>query len=222
MNPEINPYLLSADAKKSDSPSKSPTRKDKQQTPNLKSIPIPIPSNPKSKEDSVSSSSSKSFYSKSFNSDSVSQSSSKLGLSSSVNSSNSKPSLIDLNISKSYNLPGLKNYNELNFDDGDVDKSSDHDSFSESSSVDEVFDLRRPPTSEILPLQVLSIESPLMNNQNTSLSAQSNVDRERKFKQSKLLLVSLLENFCMLYDQSPERNRKLFFLLCKQLSMMGV
>ncbi|KAI8609407.1 hypothetical protein BC830DRAFT_1150666 [Chytriomyces sp. MP71] len=48
------------------------------------------------------------------------------------------------------------------------------------------------------------------------------VVRERKLKQGRLLLVSLLENFCMLYDQSPERNKKLFFVLCKQLSAMGI
>ncbi|ORY47322.1 kinase-like protein [Rhizoclosmatium globosum] len=46
--------------------------------------------------------------------------------------------------------------------------------------------------------------------------------RERKLKQGRLLLVCLLENFCMLYDQSPERNKKLFFTLCKQLSSMGI
>ncbi|KAI9350935.1 kinase-like domain-containing protein [Obelidium mucronatum] len=46
--------------------------------------------------------------------------------------------------------------------------------------------------------------------------------KERKLKQGRLLLVSLLENFCMLYDQSPERNKRLFFVLCKQLSAMGI
>ncbi|KAJ3139130.1 Eukaryotic translation initiation factor 2-alpha kinase [Physocladia obscura] len=46
--------------------------------------------------------------------------------------------------------------------------------------------------------------------------------REKKLKQGRLLLVSLLENFCMLYDQSPERNKRLFFVLCKQLSAMGI
>lgn len=34
---------------------------------------------------------------------------------------------------------------------------------------------------------------------------------ENKRRQGKLLLVSLLDNFCLLYDQSPERNRKLFY-----------
>jgi hypothetical protein len=34
---------------------------------------------------------------------------------------------------------------------------------------------------------------------------------ENKRRQGKLLLVSLLDNFCLLYEQSPERSRKLFY-----------
>ncbi|KAF9430876.1 Eukaryotic translation initiation factor 2-alpha kinase [Entomortierella beljakovae] len=45
---------------------------------------------------------------------------------------------------------------------------------------------------------------------------------ENKRRQGKLLLVSLLDNFCVLYDQSPERNRKLFYVICKTLSNMGI
>ncbi|GJJ75183.1 hypothetical protein EMPS_07541 [Entomortierella parvispora] len=45
---------------------------------------------------------------------------------------------------------------------------------------------------------------------------------ESKRRQGKLLLVSLLDNFCLLYDQSPERNRKLFYVICKTLSNMGI
>ncbi|KAJ1924325.1 hypothetical protein IWQ60_005281 [Tieghemiomyces parasiticus] len=40
--------------------------------------------------------------------------------------------------------------------------------------------------------------------------------------QGRMLLVSLLENFCMLYDQSPQRNRELFFTICKTLYSMGI
>lgn len=43
-----------------------------------------------------------------------------------------------------------------------------------------------------------------------------------KRRQAKLLLVSLLENFCLLYDESPHRNRKLFLVICKTLSSMGI
>ncbi|KAF9585057.1 Eukaryotic translation initiation factor 2-alpha kinase [Lunasporangiospora selenospora] len=46
--------------------------------------------------------------------------------------------------------------------------------------------------------------------------------QENKRRQGKLLLVSLLDNFCVLYDQSPERNRKLFYVICKTLSNMGI
>ncbi|KAK9680845.1 hypothetical protein K7432_015818, partial [Basidiobolus ranarum] len=45
---------------------------------------------------------------------------------------------------------------------------------------------------------------------------------ESKRRQGRLLLVSLLENFCALYDQSPQHNRKLFFMICKTLSGMGL
>lgn len=37
----------------------------------------------------------------------------------------------------------------------------------------------------------------------------------------RLLLVSLLENFCSLYE-SPDQNRQLFQLICKQLSDLGI
>ncbi|KAJ1958372.1 hypothetical protein IWQ62_004910 [Dispira parvispora] len=40
--------------------------------------------------------------------------------------------------------------------------------------------------------------------------------------QGRILLVSLLENFCMLYHKSPQRNRELFFTLCKMLYSMGI
>ncbi|RIA89287.1 kinase-like domain-containing protein [Glomus cerebriforme] len=45
---------------------------------------------------------------------------------------------------------------------------------------------------------------------------------ESKRRQSRLLLVSLLENFCLLYDSNPERNHKTFYFICKTLSAMGI
>jgi len=45
---------------------------------------------------------------------------------------------------------------------------------------------------------------------------------ERNNRQGRLLLVSLLENFCAMYDQSPQINQQLFYVICKQLSKMGV
>ena len=43
-----------------------------------------------------------------------------------------------------------------------------------------------------------------------------------QINQGRLLLVSLLENFCDMYDRRPDRNRKLYFALCKRLSSMGI
>eukprot|EP00833_Pecoramyces_ruminatium_P010707 jgi/Orpsp1_1/1184739/evm.model.c7180000090780.1 len=45
---------------------------------------------------------------------------------------------------------------------------------------------------------------------------------ERNNRQGRLLLVSLLENFCAMYDQSPQINQQLFYVICKQLSKMGI
>jgi hypothetical protein len=56
--------------------------------------------------------------------------------------------------------------------------------------------------------------------ENTDRAAQRRLSEKKK--QGQLLLVSLLENFCRFYDRSPERNRKLFFAICKKLSEMGV
>ncbi|XJO78886.1 hypothetical protein BDV3_003259 [Batrachochytrium dendrobatidis] len=56
----------------------------------------------------------------------------------------------------------------------------------------------------------------------TSESTPGRRDKLRKNRQSQLLLVSLLENFCMLYDLSGDKNKQLFFVLCKQLSKMGI
>lgn len=41
-------------------------------------------------------------------------------------------------------------------------------------------------------------------------------------RQGRLLLVSLLENFCSLYDKNREKNHKLFLTLCRKLSSMGI
>lgn len=46
--------------------------------------------------------------------------------------------------------------------------------------------------------------------------------KERKNQQTKLLLVSLLENFCSMYEQNSHDSRQLFFSICKKLSQMGI
>lgn len=40
--------------------------------------------------------------------------------------------------------------------------------------------------------------------------------------QARLLLASLLENFCSLYDKNPEKNSRLFLSLCRKLKSMGI
>lgn len=42
------------------------------------------------------------------------------------------------------------------------------------------------------------------------------------YEQAQLLLVCLLENFCLLYDRNPKRNKKLFRTLCHELWKMGI
>ncbi len=46
--------------------------------------------------------------------------------------------------------------------------------------------------------------------------------RDAAYDQAQLLLVSLLENFCSLYDRDPEKNTRLFTLVCRQLWNMGI
>lgn len=52
--------------------------------------------------------------------------------------------------------------------------------------------------------------------------ARTESSRRRNAAQGKLLLVALLENYCMLYDQSKEQNQQLFFMLCQYLARMGM
>ncbi|KAJ2366727.1 hypothetical protein H4S01_002547, partial [Coemansia sp. RSA 2610] len=41
-------------------------------------------------------------------------------------------------------------------------------------------------------------------------------------RQSRILFVSLLENYCRTYDDDPLRNRRLFFAICRTLYSMGI
>ncbi|KAI8072412.1 kinase-like domain-containing protein [Gongronella butleri] len=43
-----------------------------------------------------------------------------------------------------------------------------------------------------------------------------------KRKQTKMLLVSLIESFCRIYGDSPDANRKVFFLICQTLKSLGI
>lgn len=65
--------------------------------------------------------------------------------------------------------------------------------------------------------------SPFVQGVNESVSNEEENDGiDMSYGQGRLLLVSLLENFCDLYDQDPEKNRRLFLALCRRLSSMGV
>lgn len=50
----------------------------------------------------------------------------------------------------------------------------------------------------------------------------SQTDYSEPSGQCRLLLVSLLDNFCSMYDKNPRKNQKLFSSLCRKLSSMGI
>lgn len=49
----------------------------------------------------------------------------------------------------------------------------------------------------------------------------SNRGNISKRRQTKMLLVSLIESFCRIHGDSPEANRRVFFLICQTLSSLG-
>lgn len=51
-----------------------------------------------------------------------------------------------------------------------------------------------------------------------SSSSRGNISKRR---QTKMLLVSLIESFCRIHGDSPEANRRVFFLICQTLSSLG-
>ncbi|KAI7854457.1 kinase-like domain-containing protein [Circinella umbellata] len=61
------------------------------------------------------------------------------------------------------------------------------------------------------------------NNTNGN-AAPTSMDDDRgisKRRQTKMLLVSLIESFCRVHGDSPEANRYIFFLICQTLSSLG-
>eukprot|EP01135_Chromosphaera_perkinsii_P010509 Nk52_evm19s2152 gene=Nk52_evmTU19s2152 len=57
----------------------------------------------------------------------------------------------------------------------------------------------------------------------TSVGDQDFILSQRdRTQQGHLLLVSLLENFCVMYGTDGNKHRKLFFVICKQLARMGI
>ncbi|KAI9484717.1 kinase-like domain-containing protein [Zychaea mexicana] len=54
--------------------------------------------------------------------------------------------------------------------------------------------------------------------------AKNGMDDDRgisKRRQTKMLLVSLIESFCRVHGDTPEANRRVFFLICQTLSSLG-
>lgn len=68
------------------------------------------------------------------------------------------------------------------------------------------------------------VESYIRNSATTSknLMRLSQNDYSEPSGQCRLLLVSLLDNFCSMYDRNPRKNQKLFSSLCRKLSSMGI
>ena len=60
------------------------------------------------------------------------------------------------------------------------------------------------------------------NNKQTNNTRSRLQDYSEPAGQCRLLLVSLLDNFCSLYDRNPDKNRRLFSLLCRKLCTMGI
>ncbi|KAI9319883.1 kinase-like domain-containing protein [Dichotomocladium elegans] len=51
---------------------------------------------------------------------------------------------------------------------------------------------------------------------------QQHLSNASKRRQAKMLLVSLIESFCRVYGETPESNRKVFFLICQTLRSLGL
>lgn len=63
---------------------------------------------------------------------------------------------------------------------------------------------------------------PIKSATSNHLMKLSQTDYSEPSGQCRLLLVSLLDNFCSMYDKNPRKNQKLFSSLCRKLSSMGI
>ncbi|ORZ06663.1 kinase-like domain-containing protein [Absidia repens] len=57
--------------------------------------------------------------------------------------------------------------------------------------------------------------------QQKSVTSKNSADQYKR-RQTKMLLVSLIESFCRIYGDSPDANRKVFFLICQTLKSLGI
>jgi serine/threonine protein kinase len=109
------------------------------------------------------------------------------------------------------------------FEDEAVQKSStDSVSFDgcEYMDTDDEQSASAVASSEATPSTLtLAIEH---EGRNSRQVAHRHVDYSEPAGQSRLLLVSLLDNFCSLYDRNPVKNQRLFSILCRKLCSMGI
>lgn len=76
--------------------------------------------------------------------------------------------------------------------------------------------------SSSISLNALHFDTPEQPESPSSSPSPSSAAAEQLRHQGRLLLVSLLENFCSLYDRNPQKNQRLFLSLCRKLSAMGI
>lgn len=67
-----------------------------------------------------------------------------------------------------------------------------------------------------------SYEYTLPENTDNSLSIFNSTSNATKRYQTKMLLASLIEHFCRAYGDTPDANRKVFFLICQTLRSLGI
>ncbi|KAI8332042.1 kinase-like domain-containing protein [Chlamydoabsidia padenii] len=77
-----------------------------------------------------------------------------------------------------------------------------------------------PSTTES-PTSANSSGRTIPTRRNSTNNDSDNSDRYKR-RQTKMLLVSLIESFCRLYGDSPDANRKVFFLICQTLKSLGI
>ncbi|KAF7728660.1 Eukaryotic translation initiation factor 2-alpha kinase [Apophysomyces ossiformis] len=91
-----------------------------------------------------------------------------------------------------------------------------------SADLQAVFNLKRPTTLEGSSYDDdCSIVSACQNGPTMSGRVLPMDEIISKRQQTKMLLVSLIESFCRIYGDSPEANRKVFFLICQTLRSLG-
>ncbi|ORX48879.1 kinase-like protein [Hesseltinella vesiculosa] len=110
-----------------------------------------------------------------------------------------------------------------------TDVDSDTDSVAISPSIANVFEAEdiifanMDASTEIRFCEPSSITSSADSTENrTSTQSLASSATKLQRQQTKMLLVSLIETFCRIYGDSPDANRKVFFLICQTLKSLGI